>query len=160
MMVTSGSRFSPARRFAPIQVAVCCSSPRYLSLREPVSLLLYLSQKLYAPHTCHRRHQPHVWVRSDRLYGRRSMSSHSVEAARMTITQHEKRQEYSHSGERCSICLALLATVLVPVYFLAVNMYSPQYVPVRPWVWAAPGILCILYLFAQFWALLISAGSS
>jgi hypothetical protein len=88
------------------------------------------------------------------------MSYHSAEAAQMTITQTEKRQKYSHTGERCSIGLALLATVLVPVYFLAVNMYSPQYVPVRPWVWAAPGILCILYLFAQFWALLTSAGHS
>ena len=88
------------------------------------------------------------------------MGSHSAEAARVTITQNDSRYKHSHLGERCSICLALLATVLVPVFFLAVNMYSPQYVPVRPWVWAAPGILCILYLFAQFWALLTSAGSS
>jgi cation transport ATPase len=88
------------------------------------------------------------------------MSSHSVEAAQMASTQNDRRHKYSHSDERWSIGLALAATVLVPGYFLAVDVYSPQYVPVRAWVWAVPGIICILYLFAQFWALLHSAGRS
>jgi hypothetical protein len=56
--------------------------------------------------------------------------------------------------------LAIAAMVLVPTYFFIVPFYSPEYIPIRPWVWAMPGIVCIVYLFAQFWALMQSAGRS
>jgi hypothetical protein len=88
------------------------------------------------------------------------MNAHPVEAAQAALTQPSMTFGGRYSDERWSIGLALVATVLIPTYFFLVPLYSPQYVPIRPWVWAVPGMVCILYLFAQFWALMQSAGCS
>jgi hypothetical protein len=68
-----------------------------------------------------------------------------------------------HAHERAdnwSMALAALLAVFVPVWFYAAHWWNPNYTPVRPWVWAAPWFLCIIYLYVQFWLLLISAGRS
>jgi hypothetical protein len=87
------------------------------------------------------------------------MNANPVEAAQASLTQSTTRFG-RRSDEGWSMGLALVAMVLIPSYFFLVPFYSPQYVPIRPWVWAVPGMVCILYLFAQFWALMQSAGRS
>jgi hypothetical protein len=88
------------------------------------------------------------------------MNAHPVEAAQATLTQPTATFGGRRSDESWSMGLAITAMVLIPAYFFMVPLYSPQYVPIRPWVWAMPGIICIVYLFAQFWALMQSAGRS
>jgi hypothetical protein len=88
------------------------------------------------------------------------MNAYPVQAAQATMTQSIATFWGRQSDESWSMGLALAAMVLIPVYFFIVPFYSPQYVPIRPWVWAMPGIVCIVYLFAQFWALMQSAGRS
>jgi hypothetical protein len=65
-----------------------------------------------------------------------------------------------HSDERWSMGLAFAAMFGIPAYFFLAPLWNPAYTPVRPWVWAVPGVICIVYLFAQFWALMHSAGRS
>jgi hypothetical protein len=88
------------------------------------------------------------------------MNAYPVQAAQATLSQSMPTFRGGRSDESWSMGLALAAMVLIPVYFFIVPFYSPQYVPIRPWVWAMPGIVCIVYLFAQFWALMQSAGRS
>src|SRR5215467_6144765 len=47
-------------------------------------------------------------------------------------------------------------TATTEIYTLSLH----DALPIRPWVWAVPGLICISYLFAQFWALMHSAGRS
>lgn len=86
------------------------------------------------------------------------MNANQVEAAQASL--HHSSLYGRHSDERWSMGMALVALVAVPAYFFGVPFYSAEYVPIRPWVWAMPGVICIFYLFAQFWALLHSAGRS
>lgn len=88
------------------------------------------------------------------------MSANQVQAAEAHLDRSASSLRRKHSDERWSIGLALTAMVLVPAYFFLVPIHSPEYTPIRPWVWAVPGMVCILYLFAQFWALMNSAGRS
>jgi hypothetical protein len=88
------------------------------------------------------------------------MTAQPIEAAQAALSHSFLTIGARHSDERWSMGLALAAMVLIPAYFFLVPLYSPTYVPVRPWVWAVPGIVCIVYLFAQFWALMHSAGRS
>ena len=88
------------------------------------------------------------------------MNAHPVQAAQAHLERFTPTPRGGHSDERWSIGLALTAMVLVPAYFFLVPIHSPEYTPIRPWVWAVPGLICISYLFAQFWALMHSAGRS
>jgi hypothetical protein len=88
------------------------------------------------------------------------MNAHPVEAAQAALTHLTTTFGGKRADESWSMGLALAAMVLIPAYFFIVPFYSPDYVPKRPWVWALPGIVCIVYLFAQFWALMQSAGRS
>jgi hypothetical protein len=63
-------------------------------------------------------------------------------------------------ADNWSMGTAAALTLFVPVWFYAAHLWNPGYVPVRPWVWAAPWFLCMIYLYFQFWLLLISAGRS
>jgi hypothetical protein len=63
-------------------------------------------------------------------------------------------------ADRWSMGLAAMLALFVPIWFYAAHQWNPNYVPVRPWVWAAPWFLCMIYLYVQFWLLLISAGRS
>jgi hypothetical protein len=87
------------------------------------------------------------------------MNANPVHAAQIEAGRRSSPYR-GNTDERWSMGMALAATVLVPAYFFGTPYYSPEYVPIRPWVWAMPGVICILYLFAQFWALLHSAGRS
>jgi hypothetical protein len=77
-----------------------------------------------------------------------------------SMARNSSHAGLSHSDETWSMGLAFAAMVLVPAYFLLAPYWNPDYSPIRPWVWAVPGVSCILYLFAQFWALMHSAGRS
>jgi hypothetical protein len=88
------------------------------------------------------------------------MNARPVETAQAALTQVATTFGGRRIDESWSMGLAITAMVLIPAYFFVVPLYSPEYAPKRPWVWAAPGIVCIVYLFAQFWALMQSAGRS
>ncbi len=88
------------------------------------------------------------------------MVTHHVEAAQAGLMHNLAAASGRYSDERWSIGLALIALVAIPAYFFLTPYWNAEYTPIRPWVWAVPGIVCILYLFAQFWALLHSAGRS
>jgi hypothetical protein len=88
------------------------------------------------------------------------MNAQPVQAVQAAFAPMRAATSHTHSDERWSMGLAMLAAVLIPAYFFLVPFYSPEYVPIRPWVWAVPGLVCIVYLFAQFWALMQSAGRS
>lgn len=88
------------------------------------------------------------------------MNANPAELAQASSPRNHYRRGGAHSDERWSIGMALAAMVLVPAYFFLAPYWNPEYTPIRPWVWAVPGVACILYLFAQFWALMHSAGRS
>jgi divalent metal cation (Fe/Co/Zn/Cd) transporter len=88
------------------------------------------------------------------------MVTHHVEAAQAGLLHNLAAAGGRHSDERWSIGLALGAALVIPAYFFLTPYWNAQYTPIRPWVWAVPGVVCMLYLFAQFWALLHSAGRS
>jgi hypothetical protein len=89
------------------------------------------------------------------------MNDHVAQTAQVALSPSiapSARRRFA--DEHWSIGLAIAAMLIIPAYFFLVPLYSPEYVPVRPWVWAIPGLMCITYLFAQFWALMQSAGRS
>lgn len=88
------------------------------------------------------------------------MNANPAELAQASTSRNNYHRGGAHSDERWSIGMALAAMVLIPAYFFLSPYWSPEYTPIRPWVWAVPGVACILYLFAQFWALMHSAGRS
>ena len=88
------------------------------------------------------------------------MNAYPVEAAQASMVRNSVHGNVSHTDETWSMGLAIAALFLVPAYFFLAPYWNPDYTPVRPWVWAVPGVSCILYLFAQFWALMHSAGRS
>ena len=80
-------------------------------------------------------------------------------AAAMTVGRGSKR-DIANRADRWSVILAFAVALFVPLWFFGANAWNPEYVPVRPWVWAVPGIGALLYVFLQFWLLLNSAGRS
>jgi hypothetical protein len=69
------------------------------------------------------------------------------------------RQAHAQA-DNWSMAAAAALALFVPIWFYAAHLWNPAYTPVRPWVWAAPWFLCMIYLYFQFWLLLISAGRS
>jgi hypothetical protein len=83
----------------------------------------------------------------------------------MTMTDAERaavarRYDPYQRADNWSMALAGLLALFIPAWFYGAHLWNPNYVPIRPWVWAAPWFLCMMYLYVQFWLLLISAGRS
>ena len=55
-----------------------------------------------------------------------------------------------------STLFAIIATAMVPIWFLIVSWWNPHYEPKHGWVWAIPAVLTQVYLYLQLAWLVVS----